>query len=292
MTQSRLETYLASSSRADFDIAQQVDRETSHRANSHTNGTETPKDLASQLRIVELFALHVLPRNEEWEYARSFISMSDMLDDERRETFLQSLQELKDVREYEMKEQASILEHESDLPVQELSEVKNQIEAKNSTPKPSAAEQSGRGHQRTSSEVDYGIEKKQPNSNSLPGPKTEKPVTRASKVTPAAVSSGLYSSSSAGISRNGKVRKPSQKQSPAYLQQVRNLFRVMQNLVRNMATAIGANPTVLLQMLLSALAIIMAFSRRDIRERANRVLANGWNRVRGTVRMGVKVSYI
>jgi hypothetical protein len=36
----------------------------------------------------------VLLRNDEWDYAREFISMSSVLDEERREAFLQALQSL------------------------------------------------------------------------------------------------------------------------------------------------------------------------------------------------------
>jgi hypothetical protein len=45
-------------------------------------------------------------------------------------------------------------------------------------------------------------------------------------------------------------------------------------------------------MMLFVLAFIVAFSRREIRERARRIVGTSWNKVRGTVGMGVKVSYI
>jgi hypothetical protein len=48
----------------------------------------------------------------------------------------------------------------------------------------------------------------------------------------------------------------------------------------------------LLKLLLSMLAIIMALSRRDIRDRARMVVSNGLDKIRNTVGMGVKVSYI
>ena len=52
------------------------------------------------------------------------------------------------------------------------------------------------------------------------------------------------------------------------------------------------NPTVLFRMMVFVLALIVAFSRREIRERARRVVGSGWEKIRGTVGMGVKVSYI
>ena len=33
-------------------------------------GTDTPRDLEKRIKLLELYTLHVLPRNEEWDYAR------------------------------------------------------------------------------------------------------------------------------------------------------------------------------------------------------------------------------
>ena len=51
-------------------------------------------DLA--LKVLELYALHILPRNDEWEYAREFIQMNSVLDDERKQAFLIALHVLKE----------------------------------------------------------------------------------------------------------------------------------------------------------------------------------------------------
>jgi hypothetical protein len=289
VTQSRLESYLASSPLVDLDIKQHLDQNASQQARSHDKGAETPKDLTSRLKILELFALHVLPRNEEWDYARSFISMSDTLDDERREKFLQSLEELHGVREFEMREEAAILQQEKDAQVGEKLGLKNRREAENN----SSSGQNGPLHRRTSSEVDYGIEKDWPNghaacaSNTLASDSPSK-----SAPAPAAAAGGSRFPRPAEASKNGSVRKSSHKRPPAYLQKVRNLFQTMQGLVRNMAISVEANPTMLFKMLLSTLAIIMALSRKDVRERVKRIAGAGWDKIRATVGMGVKVSYI
>jgi hypothetical protein len=287
VTQSRLESYLASSPLVDLDIKQHLDQNTSQGARSQDKGAETPKDLTSRLKILELFALHVLPRNEEWDYARSFISMSDTLDDERRETFLQSLEELHGVREFEMREEAAILQKEKDAQVREKLGHKNRREAENN----SSSGQNGSLHRRTSSEVDYGIEKDWPNGHAVCASNT-RASDPPSKSAPAAAAGGSRFPRPAEASKNGSVRKSSHKRPPAYLQKVRNLFQTMQGLVRNMAISIEANPTILLKMLLSTLAIIMALSRKDVRERVKRIAGAGWDKIRATVGMGVKVSYI
>jgi hypothetical protein len=275
----------------DLDITQPYEHDTSHRPRSHNSGAETPKELTSRLKILELFTLHVLPRNDEWEYARSFISMSDILDDDRREAFLQSLQELQDVKEREVRKELAILQQERDAQLQEALADKNQAEAESASSRRRVLEQNGPVHRRTSSEVDYGIEKKGLNGNVVPPPKTQKSVTPSSAGS-ADTTKGLHFPPPSEASRRRKMSKSSQQRHTAYFQHVRNVFRVMQDLVRSMATSIGANPTILLKMLISVLAIIMALSRRDIRERTKRILGNGWDKVRNTVGMGVKVSYI
>jgi hypothetical protein len=291
MTQFRLESYLASSSPIDLDLTHNLDQNNSYRQPTHTSGASTPKDLTSRLKILELFTLHVLPRNDEWDYARSFISMSDMLDDERREAFLQSLQELQDVKEQEMYEEAAILQQEKDAELQERLLDRNRIEAGNAAAQGRALGRKASVHRRTSSEVDYGIEKQRPNGTVTPATNTPKPAP-TSKEALSASPKTPHSGPSTKPSNNRNMRKSPQRRPPAYIQQVTNLIRGVQSLVRHITTSIGANPTILLKMLLSVVAIIMALSRRDIRDRAQRILRSGWDKVRNTVGMGVKVSYI
>jgi hypothetical protein len=271
-------------------MSRHFDQNTSHRSPPHVNGAETPKDLTSRLKILELFTLHVLPRNDEWDYARSFINMSDVLDDERREAFLQSLQELQDIKEHDVQEERATFQHEQDAQLLDRLEGQNRREAEKAASERYTAAQGGSLHRRTSSEVDYGIDKKGPNENAVIGPKalnsgTLSGATSATRQEPSRIPAQVEP-------RNRNTRKSSQKRPPTYVQPVRNLFRVMQNLIRNMATSIGGNPTTIFKILLSVLAIIMAFSRRDIRERAQRIMGSGWDKVRTTVGMGVKVSYI
>ncbi|KAI4737623.1 hypothetical protein E4T50_11890 [Aureobasidium sp. EXF-12298] len=97
LNQQRLETYLSALSNPSFDIAAHLEAsQQSMRNSSHHNGTSTPRDLNTRLKLLELYTLHVLPQNDEWDYARDFISMSEVLDDERRDAFLQALHTLKE----------------------------------------------------------------------------------------------------------------------------------------------------------------------------------------------------
>ncbi len=143
-------------------------------------------------------------------------------------------------------------------------------------------------HKRTSSEIDYGIEKERPNGNT---PKTQRPAS-FSNTAASAAATGASQQSSVEASKSRNMHKSPQKRPPAYVQPLTNLFRVLQNLVRTMTNSVRSNPTMLFRTLLSLLAIIMALSRRDIRERAKTIVDNGWDKLRRTVGMGVKVSYI
>lgn len=293
LTQSRLETYLAFSSHLDLNlsITQHLDHETPQRLQSGSNGAGTPKDLASRLKLLELFTLHVLPRNEEWEYARSFISMSDVLDEERREAFLQSLQELQDVKDHDMQEETTPNQQEEDAHFQDRSKNKNRPHPEKYAVQRHTSGENGQVHKRTSSEIDYGIEKEPPNGNAIPAPKTQIPAS-LSNAAASAAATGASHQSPAEAAKSRNMRKSPQKRPPSYGQPLSNLFQVLQNLVRNMTNSVRSNPTMLFRMLLSVLAIIMALSRRDIRDRAKSILGNGWDKVRNTIGMGVKVSYI
>ena len=121
LNQQRLETFLATSplffcstdnfdnSNADNndDIKYHIQNTTAHSTASVSSTSEeatsnnknkapTRHNLDLALKILELYALHILPRNDEWEYAHEFLQMNGMLDDERRQAFLLALHVLKE----------------------------------------------------------------------------------------------------------------------------------------------------------------------------------------------------
>lgn len=135
---------------------------------------DTPRDLNSRVKILELFVLHVLPANNEWDYARSFVSNSDILDDERREAFLQTLNELQEVKEQEEADAAveqdlvGFAEETEDESVQDNSDriqmnddenaMQNRRNGETIDHRERHAPDKKYLHRRTSSEVDYGID--------------------------------------------------------------------------------------------------------------------------------------
>lgn len=280
------------------------------------NGTNTPKDLASRIKILELFTLHVLPRNEEWDYAKSFITNSDILDEERREAFLQTLQELEEVSEekeaFEEAEQEVFEETEESPifspPVGDDMTTRRQSQSQNTAK-----------HVRTSSEVDYGIEEDRPSgTHSVLSPEFATPTANPSKgaaltevppkpeATPRSTSSRSPPppppASASSISRthlsppSQTPRRPTRKSKSTnqntLIAQARQLFASLSNLARSMGATLSKNPTSLLRFLLFVLAFIMAFSQKQLREKTRRIAGNSWDKIRATIGMGTKVSYI
>ena len=297
LTQQRLETYLSSS--PDLDISGHLQRSPSRR--SKTNGTNTPRDLSSRLKILELFTLHVLPRNDEWDYARSFITNSDILDEERREAFLQTLEELKDEQESETPTDEHLtLEREEDRKHDYENESKTRATIAARQPSETAADHVA--HRRSASEVDYGIASPQKSPNrglgtptGMSGPSEQatstKILTPTSEPPPPSNGNaqGPRTPPSKIPARSRNVRKPARSD---VLQQGRNLLRYLQNLFGNMTGNLSGNPAAILRTVFFVIALLSVLAQGQVRDRLRRVLGTSWDKVRNTVGMGVKVSYI
>ncbi|KAH2134022.1 hypothetical protein KXV35_008450 [Aspergillus fumigatus] len=278
LNQQRLETYLSSSGQPSLDIAEHLRNSPPHHSHSRPNGgTDTPKDLAARVKIIELFTLHVLPRNEEWDYAREFINMSEVLDEERKDVFLQTLEGIKEEKEQgELRAAALQREKEAELERQTREEDRRRAE------EAAAAERLEQKNQRRNdSKVDSGIEKSRPNGASKA--KVGKPADKmsSSKSTP----SGRTAFSPPASSKNvKKTDKPARSN--------RALANVLRNIMQYMSKTVAGNPLSIARTLLFMLGIIVALSRQNIREKIRRITGSGWQKIKGTVGMGVKVSYI
>ncbi|PYH73277.1 protein pex26 [Aspergillus vadensis CBS 113365] len=275
LNQQRLETYLSSYGQPNLDIS---DHLTSGSSTPRANGgTDTPKDLAARVKIIELFTLHVLPANEEWEYAQEFINLSEVLDEDRKELFLQTLEGLKEEKQQgELRAAALQREKDAELEIQAREEERRRVE------EAEAAERAQKGHGRSGSEVDYGIEKTYPNGSIKgKGRFTEKQSSKPG------TSAGRTAFSPPGSKNIKKIEKPE-----ARAKQSRALINVVRNILKYVSKSIAGNPLSFARTLLFMLGIIAALSRQDVRERIRRITGSGWQKIKGTVGMGVKVSYI
>ncbi|RAH49937.1 protein pex26 [Aspergillus brunneoviolaceus CBS 621.78] len=288
LNQQRLETYLSSSGQPNLDITEQHLRDHSSSTTSlqrANGGTDTPKDLNARVRIIELFTLHVLPRNEEWDYAQEFISLSEVLDEERKDVFLQTLEGLKEEKQQgELRAAALQREKDAELERQAREAERRRVEEDAAAAAAAAAQSQSKGHGRSSSEVDYGIEKTYPNGSIKGrGKSTEKQVNGKT----GASATGRTAFSPSGSKSIKKTDKPDTraKRSQALTNVVRNLMQFIRK-------SIAGNPLSFARTVLFMLGILFALSRQDIRERIRRITGAGWQKVRGTIGMGVKVSYI
>ncbi|CAG7949838.1 unnamed protein product [Penicillium salamii] len=274
LNQQRLETYLSSYGQPNLDLTDRLqDASDDFQPIRTTSGADTPKDLTARVKIIELFTLHVLPRNDEWEYATEFINLSEVLDEERKELFLQTLEGLKEEKERGETRAVEIQRAKDAELERQRDEERREAEAA-----AAAAKAQANGHKRNTSETDYGIEKSRaqgsPKSKGAKG--SDKSLNGKSKTS--------LSSGSKGAKKQDKT-EPRGRQTQAVATAVRNLFR-------HIIQTVSGNPMSLLRTLLFVIGILMAMSRQDVRERVRRVTDGAWQKVKATVGMGVKVSYI
>ncbi|KAF4978458.1 hypothetical protein FDECE_18212, partial [Fusarium decemcellulare] len=168
--QRKLEAYLAASNAPDLDIAGRLaESPSSHASNRYrspakgASGANTPRDLNARVKILELYTLHVLLRNDEWDYAREFISVSSVLDDERREAFLQALQSLRDEQQEQERLEKEERQRQEDELRKEIEESKR-LRAENEERERKRIEEERA--RREGSEVDYGIDETPSHSGS------------------------------------------------------------------------------------------------------------------------------
>ncbi|KAH7037909.1 uncharacterized protein B0I36DRAFT_372157 [Microdochium trichocladiopsis] len=298
LNQKRLESYLAASATPNLDIMQRLEQARSPpRMGSRTrrpssrggpSGADTPRDLNARVKILELYTLHVLLRNNEWDYAREFISLSTVLDEERRDAFLQALQSLQ-----EEQQEAERLEREEkerqDEQLRKDLEMARQLRAENEERERKRLEEER--SRREGSEVDYGIDQSpvinQTNTNgSANGSSSGKP---------------RHSRKSSSVSKRPGQAAPKGKAvvnsravttTNTLSARVSMFMSYLSRLMEQMGVHFRTNPVALLKLVAYIAMFATMLGNRKFRERIQRVLGTGWNKVRATAGMGVKVSYI
>ena len=151
-----LESYLSALTTSNLDAAQDkqtngdqhADSPSQHRPTRPNVGTDSPRDLNARIKILELYTLHVLPRNEEWDYAREFIGISQILDDENRDAFFHTLQSLQDEVTESARREADMRRQQDEQLEREKQEALSQNPAKEVALARSAAQ---------TGQTDYGV---------------------------------------------------------------------------------------------------------------------------------------
>ncbi|KAK6430453.1 hypothetical protein LTR95_013396, partial [Oleoguttula sp. CCFEE 5521] len=220
------------------------------------HSTSSPKALQVRQKILEVYALHVLPAIGEWEQAEHFLEGCGSLDEERRDAFLEALRGLREekdgvvVRERELKErrEREDLEEAAEQERRRLDEEKRKVEREE---KERVASEKAKAAAAAS---------KAPWTTASPPKPTPTPVP--------------------GSTTNGRpVRKaPTPRAPPA------NLYTQFTALVTTTRQNLKATP----RLVMFILAFLLLAMRRDIRLRLRRALADSWQKVQRTVGMGMK----
>lgn len=287
INQQRVESYLSTSNLPNIDVANHL--ETSHTSigsgngqSSYTDGTSTLRDLTLRIKLIELYSLHILPRNDEWTYAKEFINMSDVLDEERREALLQALQSLQDEKLNKHDHEESLIREQDEKLERERQNIeRRRLEEAQAGNERLRNEQNLIGHKRTESERDYGIDG--PNST----PRSSQPSSYLSKRLDKSVEDSQLGNPRPPSTTSSKRSKP----VGIYKRSVA-MMNALQQLISNMTYSLSKNPMLLLRFVLFLMGLILALSRRDVKDKLGRITGSGWEKVKRTVGMGVKVSYI
>lgn len=279
-TQQRLETYLSASTQPTFDITAHMNSPlyAQKRPGIRSHGTNTPRDLNSRLKLLELYTLHVLPRNGEWDYAREFIGMSEVLDDERKEAFLLALHGLKE-------EQESAALREAELRRQQQEQLERRRQEAEARRREAEEEEERRKREQEEREARQRMRRPATNGsqrNTSPHPSSNnfnnRGPTSASSRTPRP-----------GPNKKALSPRP---RNQSLSTRASAMLGAVQNMFQNATQSLTQNPMAFLRTLLFLLAFALAFGRQDLRERVKRLLRMAWEKLRRTVGMGVKVSYI
>ncbi|KAK0892806.1 hypothetical protein LTR02_013204 [Friedmanniomyces endolithicus] len=259
----RLESWLASS-----DVGGHVSFGDGMVSPSVANGSSTPKALATRSKVLELYVLHVLPANGEWEYARQFVEMSETLDEERREAFLHALEELKGEKDGSAAKERELAERRD----REMEEQRREEDARKAEQDAEIRRAEGREKERAAITSNKPAVPTAANGHQKPA-STSRPPPKAQKSKP----------------------PPSLPEPPANLyRRASSVLLNVQHMVlqasRNMG--LGNGTYAAFRFLMFMLAFVVVVARRDVRIRVKRLMEEGWVKVRRTVGMGVKVSYI
>lgn len=336
LNQKRLENYLAAARTPNLDISEdrfsQSPRRRHDRSPSKSrsrrrppgpSGADTPRDLEARVKILELYTLHVLPRNGEWEYAREFISVSPVLDDERREAFLQALDTLREEQaaaERQAEEERAKREEAIRRDIEEARRLRAENEARErrrleeerakreeaekEKEKERERERERQREKAKATEGDFGVEEgssSAPAAAASPAPSALKSGKSSSTGTrtPAGEAGSVARRGGAGgagaggpLPRRGGPGGANSVASSTLMSRASTILNNLRVLVDEIALAFRANPYVLLRMLAFVIGLLLLLSRRKVRERMARIIGVSWNKVKSTVGMGTKVSYI
>jgi len=253
------------------------------------SGTNTPRELTARLKILEIYTLHVLPRNNEWDYAREFLNMSDILEEERREGFLQALQSLQDEKSFDSRREQEIQRQRD----QQLSDVRRREEEERVSQEAyiqaEAERLSKEQAARSAHEKDFGVDKTKSHETSSSNASKAASTTSDDR-RPSPVRKVQRSSAAARRPPGGPLERP--KPPPGLHTRASGLLATMHAAFIATGHTLSAHPMALFRFVVFMIAFLMAVGRRDVRALLTDGAESAWVRIRRTIGMGVQVSYV
>ena len=238
--------------------------------------------LEIQLQIIEVFALHVLPQNEEWDYAREVLNRNATLDEERRDLLLQALAELESVAPKDDDSEPDVVVTSNEVHAGAYPSIPRRLD-------------------RTASEVTV-VPITKVDRSYQPEKVTEDEETIASSV-----EQGLRSMSPRPLETNSQNPAHSQEKGkdkrPVSLNQdnakhigIRRqnfaLYDFVAQLIANSTTRLARNPTPLLQFVLFLTVLIGAMRQPGLKAKLRQMMDRILRSIKQTLGMGFRASSI
>lgn len=231
-------------------------------------------DLKTRTKLFELYALHVLPRNERWARARAFV-MAAELNSEERHRFQQTL----DVLEKEQKA-GSAFDKSRD---QEESQLQRSNQSRGTA-------DVNRTHARTQRNMSKSVEdslrqgKDHDTDDYVVG-------TDRTSVKRSTAPNGKPATSSRKRAPMARIGKNSSTLSASGVGKF-DLMVILKGYIVSLINMMRLDPWLYLRTLLFIVGLLFTLGRAEYRDRVRKITAAGWDKLKATVGMGVKVNYI
>lgn len=235
--------------------------------------------------------------------------MSSVLDDERKEAFIQALDSLKEEqveaeRKAREKEDAirKDIENARKLRAENEEKEKKRLEEERQKREAAAASTAVSVGSGPTTEGDFGVDGGSAAKGTGTGT-TKKPSLKkkASSLKNGGASSSSASAKPGRPSRKGASSPTATKTtgssssvvaSPGMGTRATLILNNIRSVLDQVMTAFHGNPFLLYRTLAFIIGFLLMFSNKRVRERITRVVQQGWGKVRATAGMGMKVSYI
>lgn len=217
--------------------------------------------------------------------------MSDLLDDERREAFLQTLQSSQDEKDSNSKREQELQRQRKQQLVDGKRREEEERKAEEARVKAEAARRAKEQATSSPSESDYGVDKaRKRGQTSTAASVAGSTVSDDNRAAPA--SKPQRRSGAATRTPASTPAKKTKSPPPGFYKRCASMLAAMQHSVMAAGQNLSANPMVLFRLVLFMVALLMAIGRRNVRARISQGAETAWTKIKRTVGMGVQVSYI